>query len=156
MNRKKIWIPVVIVGLMMGFVLYFSGFHIDLSQEYRSFPEYKKIIFKDSWSGQCYKLCAWGLTKCSEYHDFSDNRNYKELTGEYEKMITDIKLENSYVNQIAVSPDEKYILFVERVYRGSGTTDDEDVYYRVYSIDEEYVYTVYSAYKQFLLVDWVK
>ena len=56
--------------------------------------------------------------------------------------------------QIVPSPDGKYILYVERIYRGTGTTDDEDVYYKVYSIEDNTNTTIYSGYRRFLLVDW--
>ena len=52
------------------------------------------------------------------------------------------------------SPDGKYILYVERIYRGTGTTDDEDVYYKVYSIEDNTNTTIYSGHRKFLLVDW--
>jgi hypothetical protein len=55
---------------------------------------------------------------------------------------------------MVTSPDGKFILYVERIYRGTGITDDDDVYYKVYSIDDGTTTTIYSGYKQFLLVDW--
>ena len=47
-----------------------------------------------------------------------------------------------------------HILYVERIYRGTGTTDDEDVYYKVYSVDDDVSTTIFSGFRQFLLVDW--
>ena len=56
--------------------------------------------------------------------------------------------------QMVPSPDGKYILYVERIYRGTGITDDEDVYYKVYSMEDNTNTTIYSGYRKFLLVDW--
>ena len=56
--------------------------------------------------------------------------------------------------QIVPSPDGKYILYAERIYRGTGITDDENVYYKVYSIEDNTNTTIYSGYKKSLLVDW--
>ena len=56
--------------------------------------------------------------------------------------------------QMVPSPDGKHILYVERIYRGTGITDDEDVYYKVYSIEDNTNTTIYSGYRRFLLVDW--
>ena len=56
--------------------------------------------------------------------------------------------------QTVPSPDGKYILYVERIYSGTGITDDEDVYYKVYSIEDNANTTIYSGYQRFLLVDW--
>ena len=49
----------------------------------------------------------------------------------------------------------KYILYIENIYRGTGVTDDEDVYFKVYSIEDETSITIYSGYRQYFLVDWL-
>jgi hypothetical protein len=47
------------------------------------------------------------------------------------------------------------ILYIENIYRGTGGTDDEDVYYKVYSIEDETSITIYSGYRQYFLIDWL-
>jgi Tol biopolymer transport system component len=57
--------------------------------------------------------------------------------------------------QVVSSPDGRYILYVESINVGTGvTTDEEEVFYRVYSIEDGTSTTIYSGYRQFLLVDW--
>ena len=65
---------------------------------------------------------------------------------------TDVNSGN--LRQVTLSPDKNYILYVESIYRGTGLTDDEDLYYKVYSIKDDSVIVIYSGYRQFLLVDW--
>lgn len=138
--------------IIMGIIVYLSGFHIELSQKYRTVNGYENIAFMDSWSHQCYRLCAWGLVKTENIPGFEEHRDPDTSSYEYQKIIK--KANAKSVWQVVPSPDGKYILYVERIYRGTGTTDDEDVYYKVYSIDDGTTTTIYSGYKQFLLVDW--
>ena len=138
--------------IIMGIIVYLSGFHIDLSQKYRTVNGYENIAFMDSWSHQCYRLCAWGLVKTENIPGFEEHRDPDTSSYEYQKIIK--KANAKFVWQVVPSPDGKYILYVERIYRGTGITDDEDVYYKIYSIDDGTTTTIYSGYKQFLLVDW--
>ena len=138
--------------IIMGIIVYLSGFHIDLSQKYRTVNGYENIAFMDSWSHQCYRLCAWGLVKTENIPGFEDHRDPDTSSYEYQKIVK--KANAKFVWQVVPSPDGKYILYVERIYRGTGITDDDDVYYKVYSIDDGTTTTIYSGYKQFLLVDW--
>ncbi len=138
--------------IIMGIIVYLSGFHIDLSQKYRTVNGYENIAFMDSWSHQCYRLCAWGLVKTENIPGFEEHRDPDTASYEYRKIIK--KANAKFVWQVVPSPDGKYILYVERIYRGTGITDDDDVYYKVYSIDDGTTTTIYSGYKQFLLVDW--
>ena len=138
--------------IIMGIIVYLSGFHIDLSQKYRTVNGYENIAFMDSWSHQCYRLCAWGLVKTENIPEFKDHRDPDTSSYEYQKIVK--KANAKFVWQVVPSPDGKYILYVERIYRGTGITDDDDVYYKVYSIDDGTTTTIYSGYKQFLLVDW--
>jgi len=61
--RKLLLCITIVIVLMMGLIIYLSQFHIDLSQKYRDVKGYEQIVFKDSWNGQCFKLCFWGLLK---------------------------------------------------------------------------------------------
>ena len=77
------------------------------------------------------------------------------ITFVFFRFYTPIKRANAEdVWQVVPSPDRKYILYVESIYRGTGLTDDVDVYYKVYSIDDDTSTTIFSGFKQFLLVDW--
>ena len=154
----KLWIKIVIgIGIVLvilsGIVLYLSQFHFDFSQDYRSIDGHENIVFKDPQSNQCFRLCTWGLIISESYPEFQDHR---EIIGipydEYRLLIENTGAENVW--QVVSSPDGKYILYVERIYSGSGITDDEDVYYKVYSVDDGTSITLYSGYRQFLLVDW--
>ena len=155
MNKScKVIFSVIAAVLVVsiGLIAYLSGFHIDLSQKYRTIDGYENIIFKDSWNNQCYRLCTWGLVKTEDVPGFGDHRDFDASSYEYQLLVE--KTGAEWIEQIVPSPDGKYILFVERIYRGTGITDDEDVYYKVYSIDDDQIITIYYGYKQFLLVDW--
>ena len=152
-SRKMIFAVIIFfLVVSMGLILYLSGFHIDLSQKYRSIEDHENIIFKDSWDNQCYRLCSWGLVKTEDVAGFEDHRNPDTSSYEYQLLVE--KAGAEWIEQIVPSPNGKYILYVERIYRGTGTTDDEDVYYIVYSVDDDTNTTIYSGYRQFLLVDW--
>jgi hypothetical protein len=84
--------------------------------------------------------------------EFEDHRDLDTSSFEYQLLIERVGAER--IEQIVPSPNGKYILYVERIYRGTGTTDDEDVYYKVYSPDDGTTTTIYSGYRQYLLVDW--
>lgn len=155
MIRSRKTIVVVIAAFLIAFIgmiAYLSGFHIDLSQKYRTIDDHENIIFKDSRSNQCYRLCSWGLVKTEDVAGFEDHRDLDTSSYEYRLLVE--KAGAEWIEQIVPSPNGKYILYVERIYRGTGTTDDEDVYYKVYSIDDDTNTTIYSGYRQFLLVDW--
>jgi hypothetical protein len=152
-SRKMIFAVIIFfLVVSMGLISYLSGFHIDLSQKYRSIEDYENIIFKDSWDNQCYRLWAWGLVKTEDAAVFEDHRDPDTSSYEYRLLVE--KAGAEWIEQIVPSPNGKYILYVERIYRGTGTTDDEDVYYIVYSVDDDTNTTIYSGYRQFLLVDW--
>ena len=151
--RKKIVFGIVIIIITLwGIILYLSQFHLDFSQNYRSIDGYENIVFKDSWSNQCFHLCAWGLVKTENSVGFEEHRNFDRTSYEYQLLVKRANAE--YVWQVVPSPDGKYILYVESIYRGTGLTDDVDVYYKVYSIDDDTSTTIFSGSKQFLLVDW--
>ena len=94
------------------------------------------------------------MIKTENDTEFEDHRNPDESSYEYRLLSEKTDAEMWQVDQIVSSPDGKYILYVERVYRGTGVTDDEDVYFKVYSIEDGTSTTIYSGYRQFLLVDW--
>lgn len=126
----------------------------DFSQNYRKVDGWADIVFKDSWTNQYFCRCIWGLKISENYDNFQDHRSFDKNSYEYKILSSRINAAN--VSQIALSPDGKQILYVENIYRGTGVTDDEDVYFRVYNIEENSIITVYSGFKAFLLADWKK
>lgn len=157
-SHKKVFIGIVgIISVLLIFcvmVLNLSQLHFDFSQNYRSLDGYESIVFKDDWNKQCFRLCAWGLIKTGDADGFEDNRNPDITSDEYRLVAENTNAKECDIWQVVPSPDGRYILYVEKIYRGSGLTDDEDVYYKVYSIDDGSTTTIYSGYRQYFLVDW--
>ena len=142
----------IIPIILLSIILYLSQFHLDFSQDYRNVEGYENIVFKDSKSKKCFRLCAWGLVKTESPNEFEDHR-YLLSPSEYQLLVENTDAENIW--QVVSSPDGRYILYMERINVGSGvTTDEEEVYYRVYSINDGTSITIYSGYRQYLLVDW--
>ena len=154
----KLWIKIVIgitivSVVFLGILLYLSQFHLDLSQDYRRVDGYENIVFKDPGSDQCFRLCAWGLVKTEDAVGFVDHLNPDQSSYEYQLLIKKTDAENIW--QVVPSPDGKYILYAENIDVGQGfSTDEVKVYYRVYSIEDGTSTTIYSGYRQYLLVDW--
>lgn len=144
---------IVALGLVAFLLMWIlSKGHLDFSQKYRCIDGWEGIVFRDNWSKRDFKRCFWGLAETESRADFIEHRPIGADSPEYE--ILRSYIEEGNIEQAALSPDGNYILYVQRVYRGSGTTDDEDVFYRVLSLKDGCVTTIYSGYRQFLLVDW--
>ena len=112
-SRKTIVIGTAIVlMILMATIVYLSQFHIDFSQEYRTIDGYEKIVFKDSWSGQCYRLCIWGLAITENISEFEDHRDPD--TSSYEYQLLTAKANAEEIWQMVPSPDGKYILYAEK------------------------------------------
>ena len=152
---EKIVVGIVISAIILcGIVIYLSRFHLYFSQNYRSIDGYENIVFKDLRNEQCFHLCAWGLIKTENVVGFEEHRNLDITSNEYRLNIENTNARECDIWQVVPSPDGKYILYVERIYNGLGVTDEEDVYYKVYSIEDDTSITVFYGYKQFLRVDW--
>ena len=154
MKRKiTIVFAIAIVPIiLLSIILYLSQFHLDFSQDYRNVEGYENIVFKDPQSNQYFRLCVWGLVKTEGPDEFEDHLNLV-TPSEYQLLTENTDAENIW--QVVSSPDGRYILYMERINVGSGvTTDEEEVYYRVYSINDGTSITIYSGYRQYLLVDW--
>lgn len=142
----------IIPIILLSIILYLSQFHFDFSQDYRSVEGYENIVFMEPKSKQCFHLCFWGLVRTEKPDGFEDHRETIGIPyDEYRSLIE--HADGGYIWQAVSSPDGRYILYVEKV-GISGTTDDEDVYYKVYSPDDGTTTTIYSGYRQYLLVDW--
>ncbi|MCR5804275.1 MAG: hypothetical protein K6G47_08420 [Clostridia bacterium] len=153
----KLWIKTVVgisivLVILFGTVLYLSQLHLDFSQDYRSIDGYENIVFENNRNKQCFHLCAWGLIKTKKPDGYTEHRDPDTASYEYQLIVE--KANAKDVQQVVSSPDGKYILYVEMIYSGSGLTDDEDVYYKVYSIDDGKTVTIYSGYREYFLVDW--
>ena len=154
MKRKiTIVFAIAIISIiLLSIILYLSQFHFDFSQDYRSVEGYENIVFMDPQSKQCFRLCVWGLVRTEKPDGFEDHRDLVR-SSEYQMLAENTDAENIW--QVVSSPDGRYILYMERINVGSGvTTDEEEVYYRVYSINDGTSITIYSGYRQYLLVDW--
>ncbi len=153
--KRKITIVfaiVIIPIILLSIILYLSQFHFDFSQDYRSVEGYENIVFMDPQSKQCFRLCVWGLIRTEKPDGFEDHRDLVSPS-EYQMLAENTDAENIW--QVVSSPDGRYILYIERINVGSGvTTDEEKVFYRVYSIEDGTSTTIYSGYRQYLLVDW--
>ena len=154
MKRKiTIVFAIAIISIiLLSIILYLSQFHFDFSQDYRSVEGYENIVFMDPKSKQCFRLCVWGLVRTENPDGFEDHRDLVR-SSEYQMLAENTDAENIW--QVVSSPDGRYILYVESINVGTGvTTDEEEVFYRVYSIEDGTSTTIYSGYRQFLLVDW--
>ena len=152
---KLLICAVIIIGILLYitiFIFVSKCNPYDFSQEYRHIDGYKNIVFRDNWNKYDFCRSIWGLQITDNYDAFEEHRLIDRNSNEYKILAENV--ETSYIEQIVLSPDGNYILYVQSIYRGSGVTDDEDVYYRVYDIKNNTVVTIYSGYKAFLLVDW--
>lgn len=150
-------LALILAGTILLIFLFISRCNpFDFSQNYRKVDGWADIVFKDSWTNQNFCRCIWGLKISENYDNFQDRRSFDKNSYEYKILSNRINVAN--VSQIALSPDGKQILYVENIYNddGSGVTDNEDVYFRVYNIEENSIITVYSGFKAFLLADWKK
>ncbi len=147
----------IIIGILMFIVTFFwkAECHpYDFSQEYRQIEGYENIVFRDNGTEQDFCRSIWGLTVRNHSDGFTEHRSIDKNSNAYKILEEHTDLADTFVKQIVFSPDGNYILYVESVYRGTGVTDDEDVYYRVYDIKNDTVVTIYSGHRAFLLVDW--
>lgn len=142
------------IGVLLFIAIYIgcrSHLHIDFSQTYRGIRGYEGIVFRDNWSEQTYRRCVWGLVKKNASGKFA--KHFLDRESEEYKLLSE-RVDVSNITQLVSSPDGVYILYVENVYRGSGVTDDEDVYFKVYDTQNDTVTTIYSGHREFLSVDW--
>ena len=80
--------------------------------------DYPNIVFKDSWNEQCFQRCAWGLKRTEPYSEFQDNQDYDKESYEYLTLIDKTDVQSRYLQQVVLSPDENYILYVEKYIGG--------------------------------------
>ena len=85
--------------------------------------------------------------------NYSD-KSFESDDSSYE-LLDCINTENK-IRQSIYSPDKKYILYceIEYGYNGTGITDDEYCYYRVYEIETGNIITIYQAYREWYNLFW--
>ncbi len=72
------------------------------SQEYRTIDGYEEIVFKDSRSGQCYRLCIWGLAITENISGFEDHRDPDTSSYEYQLLTEKANAEGIWQMLITV------------------------------------------------------
>lgn len=103
-HKMIAFVIVTVLFVFIGTIAYLSGFHIDLSQKYRTINGYENIIFKDSWNNQCYRLCTWGLAKTEDVTGFEDHRDFDTSSYEYRLIVERAGAE--WIVQIVPSPEK--------------------------------------------------
>lgn len=145
-------IVIGVVGLLL-FPIFKTGLHLDFSQEYRKVDAVDKIRFRDNWSGKVYRRSFWGLQTVGHQKD-GPSDGYLENGKDNDLSIE--QFSQYEVEQVALSPDGRYILYCEIAYgvNGGYTTDDEYSYYRVIDRENGEQYTIYSGYRVWYQVYW--
>lgn len=155
-------------------------FHLDFSQDYRQVDEIGQLRFWDRWGGKVYIRYSFGLrpiekredvpeqerptlfgldtdvydvTDSGELAAWYDWKESKIFLGSVEgevKESFDVKYD---IEELAFSPEGRYLLVYEIDYRGE-ITDDEYCYYRVIDLEDGAWYTIYSGYREWFRVYW--
>lgn len=87
--KKKIVLgSVITIIALWGIIVYLSQFHLDFSQNYRNIDGQENIVFKDAYSDQCFRLCAWGLVKTENVVGFEEHRNFDRTSYEYQLLVS--------------------------------------------------------------------
>lgn len=154
---KYIIIPVgiiIISVLLYGIANLFLP--LDLSQDYRIIQGNENIVLVRNWGwgNQCYKRNFWGLKRIGEEQaDIHDNAHKSDSAL---NQLTGLINTDNEISQAIYSPDKKYILYreTEYGYTGSGMTDDEYCYYRVYEMENGKIITIYQAYREWYNLFW--
>lgn len=159
--------------------------HLDFSQEYRKVQGADSIRFLDNWSGKIYDRAFWGLRSVGSLENrIEDSERPPEMSGDEDVQTVSVadgglwygydseeeriflghlvgEVEETYdtqysVSQVALSPDERYILYCEIEYgvNGGYSTDEEYCYYRAIDRESGETYTVYSGYREWYRVYW--
>lgn len=146
---------IIFIGLViLAGVFYFGIFlPLDFSQDYRKVQGIENIVFQQNRDGQCYKRCFWGLRKTESPQTDHSDMSYESDASIYE-LSNFINTDNE-IYQSIYSPDKGYILYCEIEHKGTGVTDDEYCYYRVYEIETDKIITIYQAYKEWYHLFWV-
>lgn len=99
---------------------------------------------------------VYDISKARDYVVWYDAQEDKILSGNIKgEMIGSFDTQYT-VEQIALSPDERYILFCEIEYgvNGGYSTDEEYCYYWVIDTKDGAQYTIYSGYREWFELYW--
>lgn len=154
-RQKTLLIFLIIPFTLCTIFLYSSAkkfFHLDFSQNYQEIEGIENIIFCDQ--GLLYKRTFWGLKSIGEPAAFHKT-NTEEQKRLREALQRAINCENTIDSAIS-STDKRYILYCEIKYnyKGSGITDDEYCYYRIYDTDTGKITTIYKGYQEWFDLNW--
>lgn len=161
-------------------------FKLDFSQDYRKVDGIEQIVFRKYYDETAYRRASVFLKKIDVEKqeekeivapDWLENSGFFLFDiSKSERMIAyhdheqkaiilcdidgneidSIKVEDA-IEQIVFSPDNRYILYVEKdygYYHKGNVTDDEYVYYRVYDIESKELITIYEGYRAFYKMEW--
>lgn len=160
-------------------------FHTDLSQDYRKveavdqlrFWQYRgrkvyiryplglRLIEKDKeiWEEEKPELPwletdVYDVTAAGDQAAWYDWKEDKVFLGSVEGEVQESFDVLYDVEELAFSPDSKYLLVYEIEYGvyGGQEMDEEYCYYRVIDLEDGMQYTVYSGYRQWFWVYWEK
>ncbi|MCM1101119.1 MAG: hypothetical protein NC398_07015 [Acetatifactor muris] len=160
-NKRKriVWAVLVPTLITIGLLFYIGRivlpqiFPLDFSQDYRTVEGVDGIVFR-GWDGRCYQRCFWGLRPAGDdlMADLG-NTPKSDVSVEILQSLTDT---DKKITQSLYSPDGRYILYceIEYGYFGSGVTDDEYCYYRVYDLESGEITTVYQGYRRWYDLSW--
>ncbi len=183
-----IMLAVLILGLpVYGFVSAMMRyvFHLELSQDYRKVEVADQLRFWEGWSRKVYIRYSLGLRPIDKREDVPEEEkptlswletdvyditaagdqaawyDWKEdkiFLGNVEGEIQDSFDVLYTVEELAFSPDSKYLLVYEIEYGvyGGQEFDEEYCYYRVIDLEDGTQHTVYSGYRQWFFVYWEK
>lgn len=146
-NKSKRIQIIIIIMWFTGLFLMIAGpmikviFKLYPSQEYRLIEDTEQIIF-------------WEYYGKIAYYDYdSDEICFCDMENFAEKRF---KVSENSIDQIEISPNEKFILYREIVYGyyGNYMMDDEYCYYKILNMDTETVITIYQGYREWYNISW--
>ncbi len=156
-RRKFVYLIAIIVipiaAILLFWILAFTP--LDLSQDYKDIPGIENIIFQPNGKqNQFYKRTFRGL-KQTEAPTIPISAEDDEAVWEIDAFVD--LTENTYICQAIISPDGNYILYCEIKYnyKGTGITDDEYCYYKVFNITTGEVLQIYGGYREWYNLGWL-
>ena len=156
------------------------------SQAYRMIDDSEKIILWENYKSAAYKRGFWGLKRIGSFEEDAEETEEEKSIAEKYSSVYDIsesgrviayydydsdeicfcELENSdekrfevcenTIDQLQISPNEKYILYreIEYGYYGDGMTGDEYCYYQILDLETGNIITIYQGYQEWYNISW--
>lgn len=158
-------------------------FHLDFSQDYRNVEAVERLRFWDWRNEKVYIRFPLGLRPIekrmeippvekpalswldTDVYDIAasgdraawyDWKESKIFLGSVEGQVQESFDVMYHIENLAFSPDERYLLVYEIEYNFNGgySTDEDYCYYRVIDLEDGTQYTIYSGYREWLDVYW--